>query len=140
MPESLSNLPDYVIWYCPEYPTPLLRTGQFRPEFTVPFQKLKKDIAERGLINPLIILNHRPTSDYKRDWVMTGRNRLYAIRALGWRTVPAIVTGMPSKGIDGVRVDPARLQDYFRDGEVYFGNHGPTLRNVSRFEFGEYPK
>jgi len=68
---------------------------------------------------------------------MTGTNRHWAVTYLGWETVPAIVTGERPEGAE--RVDPLCIQDYFPDGEVYFGYHGPRLKGTCPPEAYEYP-
>lgn len=129
--------PDYPIWYCPKYPVSVLRSGEPRPEFYEALKGLKRDVRARGLINPLIVLNHRDPERFKRDWVMTGRNRLFVVKELGWETVPAIVTG--DCQYKAFPVPWSYIGEYFRDGEVYFGHSGPRLRAVARFEKGEMP-
>jgi len=131
--------PNYPIWYCREYPvkactfstrTSFDREDELRPVFL-------EHIRTHGLINPLIVLNHR-TDSYKRRYVMTGNNKLWAVRTLGWETVPAIVTG--DCEFECEPVDWDYILDYFPDAtEVYLGNHGPRLRGWSDFTKGEYP-
>lgn len=130
----------YQIWYCPEYPVSKInsskkvdRTG--REDWR---RALAENIREHGLANPLIILNHRPPK-FEARWLMTGTNRLWAIKHLGWETVPAIVTGNCDVE-PRFPVEPEELQTYFRDGEVYFGTHGPRLRGVCKPEDYEYPE
>ena len=120
----------YDIWFCPEYPveaikvsTRVLREG--REEWRL---ALAENIQECGLVNPLIVLNHR--GDRAADhWLMTGTNRHWAITKLGWSHVPCIVTG-ECEFEPKVKVDPKDLQSYFPDGEVYLGTWGPRLRDV----------
>jgi hypothetical protein len=138
MPE-LPSKTVYQIWYVPEFPlcevnssTKVDRTG--REEWR---EALAEDIARQGLVNPLIIINHRGDG-WHGNWLMTGTNRLWAIRSLGWTHAPAIVTGVCDK--DGkVPVKVSELQQYFPDGEIYIGTHGPRLRNVCKPENYEYP-
>lgn len=130
----------YPIWYVPALPLDWINVSQKVPregreEWRI---ALAENIRENGLINPLIVLNHRPVKEYQPQWLMTGTNRLWALQYLGWTTAPAIVTG--ACPFDKVEVPPSELQSYFPDGEVYFGTHGPRLAKVARPEFYEYPR
>lgn len=137
MQESLCNYP---IWYCPQYPIDLIRTSkkvprEGREEWRI---ALAENIAEHGLINPLIVLNHRDPSAWEHHWLMTGTNRHWALQYLGWEYAPAIVTG-EHDGYGVELVSPSEIGKYFRDGEIYFGTTGPRLRNVAKPEDYEYP-
>lgn len=130
--------PAYPIWYCPEYPVSAINYSR-RTRFENQEQArpaLLADIRDYGLINPLIVLNHRGEG-YQPRYVMTGNNRLWAVRTLGWDTVPAIVTGECEYACEPVAWED--IGDYFPDGEVYLGNHGPRLRGFSDFTKGEMP-
>ena len=98
---------------------------------------LADNIQKRGLVNPLIVLNHRGDRA-ANHWLMTGTNRHWAISHLGWTHVPCIVTG-ECEFDPKVKVDPKDLQSYFPDGEVYFGTWGPRLRDVCKPEDYQYP-
>lgn len=127
----------YDIWYCPEYPVEAIKVSKLVPRQGREDWRLSlaKNISERGLVNPLIVLNHRGPS-YKDHWLMTGTNRHWAVVYLGWKTVPCIVTGEcefePKEKVTD-------LQSYFKDGEVYLGTHGPRLRGVCKPEDYVYP-
>ena len=132
----------YPIWYCEEYPVEAIRISKLVPREGREKWRLAlaEDIRKHGLVNPLIILNHR--GDKHPDghhWLMTGTNRHWAIQHLGWKTVPCIVTG-DCEFSPKVVVYPDKLQEYFPDGEVYFGTHGPRLRATCSPENYEYPK
>lgn len=99
---------------------------------------LAENIRKCGLANPLIVLNHRGPR-WGSKWLMTGTNRHWAITYLGWKTVPCIVTGECDVE-PKFKVGPEELQDYFSDGEVYLGTHGPRLRDVCKPEDYEYPR
>lgn len=98
---------------------------------------LAENIRQNGLVNPLIVLNHRGQG-WEHHWLMTGTNRHWAICHLGWKTAPCIVTG-DSDGFGVEEIPPERLQEYFGDGEVYIASTGPRLRNVALPERYEYP-
>jgi len=130
----------YDIWFCPEYPVDAIRVStkvprEGREEWRI---ALAENIREKGLANPLIVLNHRDPQQWEHHWLMTGTNRHWAINFLGWKTVPCIVTGeceFEPKQL--VRLD--ELQSYFKDGEVYLADTGPRLRDVCLPEKYEYP-
>ena len=130
----------YDIWYCPLYPVKAIRASmkvprEGREDWRI---ALAENIQRCGLVNPLIVLNHRDPKNYEHHWLMTGTNRLWAVQHLGWERVPVIVTG-ECEFEPKVKVDPKDLQSYFKDGEVYLGTWGPRLRNVCKPEDYEYP-
>lgn len=87
---------------------------------------LAADIARRGLLNPLIILNH-PRRKCRDWWLMVGQNRLAAVKALGWETVPAVVTGScpyPAQELESWE----DVLLFFRDGEPYLSEYGIAVR------------
>ena len=130
----------YDTWYCEKYPTANIRN----PEDTKLFPwrdalrpVLADNIAEHGLLNPLIVLNHRNKRKYKDPWILTGLNRLNAVRRLGWETVPCIVTG--ECPYDKIAVHPEELHHYFRDGSVSYEYGWPMLVGACKFRQGEWP-
>ena len=130
----------YDIWYCPEYPVEAIRVStkvvrEGREDWRL---ALAENIRECGLVNPLIVLNHRG-DQAEHHWLMTGTNRHWAIAHLGWETIPCIVTG-ECEFEPKIKVEPEELQSYFKDGEVYLGTYGPRLRNVCKPEDYEYPQ
>lgn len=132
---------EYQIWYVPDFPLAEInvsekvpRTG--REEWRL---ALAENIRKNGLKNPLIVLNHRDPTSWKPNWLMTGTNRLWALEYLGYTHAPAIVTGKCDQ-FRKREVPLCELQEYFADGEVYLGTHGPRLRGVCRPEEFEYPK
>lgn len=54
---------------------------------------LLANIREHGLANPLIIYNHDRGPKLKRRWLKVGNNRLWALREMGWKYAPCLVTG-----------------------------------------------
>jgi len=133
----------FEIHYCPDYPlediqfsTKVYHEGseKFRPA-------LAKNISEQGLVNPLIILNHRDPARYKERWLKTGNNRLWALKHLGWTHAPCLVTGHcdhPSK-----KVTFEEAQGYCKDGTLSYDiePHGSELqmKDVCKPENYEYP-
>jgi len=134
----------YDIWYCPNYPIESIKFSlkTNRTERNKLRAALAVDIRENGLLNPIIILNHRPRHRFIDHYVMQGLNRLDALKRLGWSTVPCIVTG-ECEFDPKVRVEPDQLQDYFFDGELIFKDSGsfqrPHLTNVTLPETYKYP-
>lgn len=129
----------YDIWFCPLYPMDAIKVStkvdrDGREDWRL---ALAINIQECGLVNPLIVLNHRDSS-LEDHWLMTGTNRHWAIEYLGWNHVPCIVTG-ECEFSPKVKVKPEDLQSYFKDGEVYIGAWGPRLRDVCKPEHYEYP-
>lgn len=135
-----SSSPNYEIWFAPRYPVARIQCSH-KQEWSHKaafLPALLEDVRTRGLINPLIVLNHRPKNEYLERYVMTGVNRLWCVRQLGWETVPAIVTGRIDVE-DTVLVEWSDIGLYFPDGEVYLGNQGPRIRGYSNFLKGEFP-
>jgi hypothetical protein len=129
----------YDIWYCPEYPVSEIKVSakvdrgdreHWRPA-------LLESIRERGLVNPLIVLNHRGPK-LEKNWLMVGTNRHWAVTTLGWETAPVIITGeCPYE--PKVRVTWDTIQEYFPDGKVVQGYHGPTMEGNSLPHLGQMP-
>ena len=131
------------IYYCPEYPIEAINASdkivkegmdEYRPA-------LAKNIAEQGLVNPLIILNHRDPERYKERWLKTGNNRLWALKHLGWTHVPVIITGKCDYPCTKVTLEEAN--EYCKDGDLVYLEeaHGGILQmqNVCKPEDYEYP-
>ena len=134
----------YDIWYVPDYRLSDILTTAFTQRKMVDEAKqemrreLAAHIAEHGLVNPLIIINHHPSIWWGKRWCMSGGNRLAAVRSLGWDTAPCIVTGecdYPSK----IAVDPWKLQDYFRDGRAVYKHKWPCVMDACILAQHEYP-
>jgi len=110
----------YDLWFCQDYPIEKIvssikvdRSGREKIQ-----ARLAENIRENGLINPLIIMSHRPPK-WKDHYCMQGLNRLNAVKLLGWSTVPCIITG-PCNHEPRVRVKPEDVQQYFFDGKTEF--------------------
>ena len=130
----------YDLWFCPLYPVDSIRVSDKVPREGRENWRLAlaENIQECGLVNPLIVLNHRGDKA-EHHWLMTGTNRLWAVRHLGWERVPVIVTG-ECEFEPKVKVELEDLQSYFKDGEVYIGAYGPRLRGVCKPEDYVYPQ
>ena len=131
------------IYYCPEYPlediqfsTKIVKEGseKFRPA-------LAENISKQGLVNPLIVLNHRDPTRYKERWLKTGNNRLWALKQLGWTHAPVLITGHCDYPCTQVTFEEA--QEYIKDGELEMVEEAfgavLQLRNVCKPENYEYP-
>jgi hypothetical protein len=133
------------LWYCATYPVDQLSAGPTELTHRAPYlPALLEHIRQHGLINPLIVLNHRDPAAFVPRTVMTGTNRLWAVRQLGWRTVQALVTGRVDDVLQFVTPVPLRnLQDaqrFFKDGELYMSASGnPRIRGFANFTRGEFP-
>lgn len=136
--------PDYDLWYCQNYPIEAIkfshktdRSGRFQV-----YAALAVDIRANGLLNPLMLLNHRPKDQFIDHYCMQGLNRLQAMKLLGWSTVPCIVTG-GCEFEPKVQVAPEDLHKYFFDGTVIFRDSGtfqrPHLINVTLPQTYKYP-
>lgn len=53
-------------------------------------QMLMDSIAERGLLQPIVIVENPHSNDYD---ILAGHLRFEAVKRLGWETVPAVVRG-----------------------------------------------
>ena len=129
------------IWYCADYPLDKINvsTKVYRADFDLWRPALAQNIAEQGLANPLIVLNHR-TGKYRDLWLKIGNNRYWALRKLGWTHAPVIITGDPEHS--GIKVTLKEAQQYIKDGTLYYDDHCPggTLRihnytDPSKFEY-----
>ena len=88
---------------------------------------LRDNIAEYGMVNPLIIWNWDRTKFYANMFIGTGNNRYHAIKELGWKEVPCIVQGnKPSE--DAVEIPLELLDGYFKDGHPIIREGDGRLR------------
>ena len=128
------------LWYAPDYPLDKIRvsTKVYREDFEKWRPALAQNISEWGLVNPLIVLNHR-SGKYNDNWLKIGNNRYWALRYLGWSTAPVLITGYSDYG---TKVTLEEAKALFMDGELYYDERtdGGTLRirnfsDPSKFEF-----
>lgn len=137
-------MPKFDIWYCPSLPLDAINAStSVRKEGMEEWRPaLAENIRQRGLVNPLIVLNHRDPRRYKLMWLKTGNNRLWALKHLGWATAPCIVTGTCDH-LPKTRVTFDEAKTYFKDGELEIAHelHGTVLqlKDVCRPENYEYP-
>ena len=131
------------IHYCPEYPVEDIQasTMVYRDDHEKFRPALAENISKQGLVNPLIILNHRDPARYKERWLKTGNNRYWAIKNLGWTHVPCLVTGHCDHPSTKVTFDEA--QELIKDGTLIYivEAHGGILQleGVCKPESYEYP-
>jgi hypothetical protein len=134
-----SNPLPFRVFYCPEMPLDAINHDQSDKGWRQGFREaLAADIAARGLVNPLIVLNH-PRPKCADMWLMVGQNRYWALRHLGWSTAPAIVTGscpFPAREL----TTWAEIVAQFRDGEPYLSPYGIALRGTAKPEEYKYPQ
>jgi len=52
-------------------------------------EQLKESISKEGLLQPIMVRKHRDT-----NMLVFGRHRIAAAKALGWKTIPGIITDM----------------------------------------------
>lgn len=131
------------IYYCPNYPLDEVNAStQIRKEGMDEYRPaLAENISKQGLVNPLIILNHRDPVQYKERWLKTGNNRYWALLHLGWTHAPAFVTGRCEHPCIKVTLEEA--QQYVGDGRLVYLDeaYGGVLQmqDVCRPELYEYP-
>lgn len=126
------------MFYAPLFPVPEINFDHTpRPEREAWRLALAADIEANGLVNPLIVLNH-PRPKCPDMWLMVGTNRLWAVRHLGWKHVPAVVTGAcPYPNVEVGTWE--ELQNLFKDGQPYKSAYGIALQNTTPPESGDYP-
>jgi hypothetical protein len=84
------------IWYCEAFPLDLVTAEPCsdhpdRPKWV---EAVAESIAQRGLVNPVLITNWSPNGKAPpNNRVKCGLNRIGAMRLLGWTHCPAIVFG-----------------------------------------------
>lgn len=99
---------------------------------------MASDIEANGLVNPLIVLNH-PRPKCPNNWLMVGTNRLWAVRHLGWKTAPCVVTGACDE--PSVELHTwAELEAMFKDGQPYQSAYGIALTGTTPPESRTYPR
>lgn len=126
------------VFFCPELPIGRINhDARPKPEREAFRLALARDIEARGLINPLIVLNH-PRPKCANMWLMVGQNRLWALKHLGYLAAPAVVTGscpVPAREV----LTWEELRALFKDGEPYLSAYGIGLRNTTPPESRTYP-
>jgi len=132
------------IWYCEKYPLDEIQVSDrvYHPGSEVWRPALADNIREQGLVNPLIVLNHRDRTKYKERWLKIGNNRYWALRELNWEYAPVIITGTcPIEPKQKLTFEEAK--QYFKDGELWYdtetGYETLRLRKVSDPAKYEYP-
>lgn len=130
----------YQLWYVKDFPVGAINYSKkvYRPDWDIWRPSLKENIEKNGLLNPLILWNHRNPKAYKKMWLKVGNNRLWAIKELGWVTVPCIIQGPCDYEPKTFVFNP---QVYFKDGTVSFDNYyeGLELLDATKPEDFEYP-
>lgn len=117
----------YRIWYCPQLPLKLLRYRDL--EALDPLgngwrKALLEDVKQRGLVCPLLVLNHQHTDPElklllpKPYFLRVGRNRRWAIEKLGWTHAPCIVTGECEYECTEITT-PEQLKAVWTDGRLH---------------------
>jgi hypothetical protein len=100
---------------------------------------LLEDIRARGILNPIVILNHRDPTQWERNAVWVGNNRVWAAKQLGWTTIRALVTGECRAPATEVAWED--IQSYTGDGEFFIDRMGwLKLRGMTDFKLGEFPE
>ncbi len=128
----------FEVWYVPQYPISAIDHTKHDARHHAELRaRLADNIRQNGLVNPLIVLNH-PREKCPPNWLMVGTNRLAALKMLGWRYAPCIVTG-PKPVYESVPVASKDVPSYFRDGEPYVSAYGIALRNTTKPETFRYP-
>ena len=134
----------YDIWFVPKFPLDEINFSKrvHKEGSEVWRPALARNISEQGLVNPLIVLNHRPSAIYEGMWLKTGNNRLWALKYLGWTHAPVIITGV-CKHVDRQLKTFEEANALFTDGELECLEeaHGAVLqlKNTSKPEEYEYP-
>lgn len=144
---------DYKLFAVPEFPLALLRN---KPIEAIREQKFRdgrklllEDIRERGMLNPLIVWNHkRPAhpqwKHYPLPWYLKlGLNRRWCLEELGYTHAPAIVTtdGAAPPFDEWYRLETAGdILDWWRDGVFVAISQGPTGKGKSALDKYEFPE
>lgn len=137
----------YAVWLIPEFPldrlkyTPLEDVQGETPRRLA----LADDIEKRGLINPLIVWNHTPSSQRPSPrpyYLQLGYNKLWALKHLGRTHARAFLSldvgrapEFPCMGCPSPRV----MIDEFGDGTLVLGYNGPTFKDTTRLDRWELP-
>ncbi len=106
------------IWFCPIVPLDAITVSKkvYKEGSEIWRLALAKNISEHGLVNPLLVLNHRGPK-YKGNWLKTGTNRIWALRHLGWKTAPCLVTGTCDYW-PATKVTLEEAQSHIKDGRL----------------------
>lgn len=98
------------VWYIPDCPLSAF-WGDTTKHHADWYEELKKDIAERGLLSPLVVRNRR---------IRVGGCRLKVLYELGWTSAPVIWFGDPPRGVNAVRLSgKEEAESYLHRGEFY---------------------
>lgn len=143
----------YDLYFVPEFPLHLLRNKGIDEIKTEKFRHgrllLLDDIRERGMLNPLIVWNHKCDSQshfktYPLPWYLKlGLNRRWCLGELGYTHAPSIVTmnGGSTPPFPHERLTSGKqILQYWRDGEFVWHAQGPTGKKKAALDKYEFPE
>lgn len=134
---SWSPKAQYTMWYCPEFPLDRLRyrdLDALDPLGRTWRRAMQADIAKRGMRVPLLVWNHQDQFIdlaqiiNKPYHLRVGRNRLWAIKDLGWTHAPAVVSGRCEFPCEQITTEE-RLRELWPDGHISVEPQGVHVYN-----------
>jgi hypothetical protein len=137
----------YRVYFCPEFPLNILRyrdLWELDPIGRTWRAALREDIRTRGMKVPLLVWNHQHDDLELRQiinkpyWLRVGRNRMWALRDLGYTTAPAVVTGVCEYPAEEI-TDCARLREVWPDGHISVEAKGIAVYNKTDPTSFTYP-
>ena len=132
----------YNLWYCPCFPIAELG-GKLDKDPTEMewLQGLYDDLKESNRFrNPVFVWNHHPNrlTGKQPQWLLrAGSNRIWCAEQLGWETVPALVSTVPTDKppCEAIMVAPRYMEQYLNDpGVIWANDYGFGLLAVDRPE------
>jgi hypothetical protein len=138
----------YTVWYCPEFPLDRLRyrdLSKLDPIGDTWRFPLRDDIKARGMRVPLLVWNHQSADPTLRMifnkpyHLRVGRNRMWAIKDLGWTHAPAIVTGSCEFPCEQILTEE-QLGAYWPDGHISVEPQGINVYNKTNPTNFVYPE
>lgn len=150
---SVSGPIGYDLYYIPEFPLPLLRD---KPPEDIKIEKFRAgryllldDIRERGMLNPLVVWNHRnpPHPQWKLYplpyYLKLGLNRRWCLGELGFTHAPCIVTYNRGEVpiFEHTKLENySEIPRYWKDGVFRMIQQGPTGKGKTALDKYEFPE
>lgn len=135
------------IWFCRNVPIEMIdghegRGHSIKDNKQPWFPALVESIRVSGLASPLLVINGIDGSIHRQTpmRVQCGQNRLLALKELGWKTVPCLITHNIPDGVEGKELHSLEeANSYLRDGRLAINLQSVRVVQTKHPEYMKYP-